>query len=313
MCKISVIIPVFNDNPNLRNCLNSVLSQECVWEYEVIIVNDGSTDDVLSFLSEFKEQNTDKSVRIVSIEHSGVSVARNVGMEIAKGEYIAFVDSDDHIEKDYLSAFYYQYDIELQGVDCVAQRISLDELFNQPNALELYPNLHGKVFCQSFLIRHRLTFDSLLAVGEDRDFVTRIITLDDVRIGAVRQNLYHYDVRIDSLSHQRQDGRILYQIAVTNYRMLCGRSKRVGEVMRRQWMLEGMLGIYYAIVSGGQSIKGKQEFLNSLDRDFLIYISGQKNIPPRYRLLLQIIGKSQMSFTKTCILYAIMKLIPEQN
>lgn len=312
MCKVSVIIPVFNANPYLRDCLKSVLQQDRAWEYEVVLVDDGSTDNVLSILSEFKEQNPSR-VRVVSIEHSGVSVARNAGLRIANGEYISFVDSDDYIEEGYLSAFLYQYDIEFQGVESKSQRISLEGLFNQPNALELYPNLHGKVFRKSFLMCNNFTFDSTLAVGEDRDFITRIISMDDVRIGAVKPNLYHYNIRECSLSHQRQDGRLLYQIAVTNYNMLYGKSKRIGGVMRRQWMLEGLLAVYYVVVSNDKSLKQKQLFLCSLDRGFIDYISQQTNIPPRYRILLHFIKTPQVSSAKTVILNLIMKLIPERN
>lgn len=102
--KISVIIPVYNAEPFLERCLISILNQDFDEEYEVIAVNDGSIDKSLEILENFSE-NHDK-LRVISQKNAGVSAARNKGISSARGEYIAFIDSDDFVEKNFLSALY---------------------------------------------------------------------------------------------------------------------------------------------------------------------------------------------------------------
>lgn len=94
---ISVIVPVYNSGPYLKQCLNSILEQSCK-DIEVICVNDGSSDDSQQILTEAAQQ--DVRIKILSQRNSGVSSARNAGLNIARGKYITFVDSDDELEPD---------------------------------------------------------------------------------------------------------------------------------------------------------------------------------------------------------------------
>ncbi|MFC0666431.1 glycosyltransferase family 2 protein [Azotobacter chroococcum] len=94
--KVSIIIPVYNVEKYLAECLNSAISQDH-GNIEIIAINDGSTDASLSILEEFQAKHDNMIVR--SIRNQGLSVARNTGLEIATGDYILFLDSDDFIEK----------------------------------------------------------------------------------------------------------------------------------------------------------------------------------------------------------------------
>ena len=99
MEQISVIIPVYNAEKTIRRCLESIMSSEYE-EYEVIVVDDGSTDNSASILLEYA--NKDHRIKIITQSNSGPSIARNKGLESAKGEIITFVDSDDYVRNDYL-------------------------------------------------------------------------------------------------------------------------------------------------------------------------------------------------------------------
>ncbi len=101
---ISVIIPVYNAEPFLERCLISILNQDFDKEYEIIAVDDGSADNSLKILESFSKKQ-DK-LRVISQENSGTSAARNLGLQNARGEYIAFIDSDDFVEENFLSALY---------------------------------------------------------------------------------------------------------------------------------------------------------------------------------------------------------------
>lgn len=94
---VSVIIPVYNVEKYLSHCLNSVLGQS-LRDIEVICIDDGSSDDSLAILRDYEKQ--DERVRVIAQTNLGVSAARNAGLDVAKGEWVAFVDSDDEVMPD---------------------------------------------------------------------------------------------------------------------------------------------------------------------------------------------------------------------
>lgn len=94
MPKFSIIIPVYNVEDYIKECLDSVMNQTYK-DYEVIVVNDGTKDNSMDIVKKYK-------VKTINQENQGLSVARNTGAKAARGEYIIFLDSDDTIEKDLL-------------------------------------------------------------------------------------------------------------------------------------------------------------------------------------------------------------------
>jgi len=95
--KISVIVPVYNASKYINRCIDSILNQNYK-NIEIIVVDDGSTDNTLEKLKKYKD------LIIVKQKNSGVSVARNKGLEKANGDYILFIDSDDYIDRKYISS-----------------------------------------------------------------------------------------------------------------------------------------------------------------------------------------------------------------
>lgn len=91
---LSIIIPAYNVEGTLRECLESVLSQH-VDDMEIILVNDGSTDNTAEICDEFGIRD---NIKVIHQENAGLSEARNAGLELAEGELITFVDSDDYLE-----------------------------------------------------------------------------------------------------------------------------------------------------------------------------------------------------------------------
>lgn len=98
MAKVSIIIPVYNSEKYLHRCLQSIISQKYK-DIEAIIVNDGSTDGSLGICNSYLD-NPSVKIRVVSQPNSGVSIARNYGLSLSKGEYIMFLDSDDYMLPD---------------------------------------------------------------------------------------------------------------------------------------------------------------------------------------------------------------------
>ena len=102
--QVSVIIPVYNMKRYLKGCIESVLNQSNV-EFEVICINDGSTDGSLEILEQYARQ--DPRIRIVSQDNSGLSASRNLGISLARGEYLLFVDSDDALAEGAIDRLYH--------------------------------------------------------------------------------------------------------------------------------------------------------------------------------------------------------------
>ncbi|MEE0942222.1 MAG: glycosyltransferase [Methanobrevibacter sp.] len=101
--KISIIIPVYNVENYLKQCLDSILSQDFD-DFEVICVNDGSADNSLEILKNYAQK--DSRVKVISQSNNGPGNARNIGLAHAKGEYVLFVDSDDYLSTNSLSQIY---------------------------------------------------------------------------------------------------------------------------------------------------------------------------------------------------------------
>ena len=103
MVKISVIIPIFNGEKYIEDCVQSLQNQS-LSEFEIILINDGSKDNTANICNKLSEE--DSRIKVIHQENSGVSVARNKGIKSAYGEYICFIDCDDYVDKDYLELLY---------------------------------------------------------------------------------------------------------------------------------------------------------------------------------------------------------------
>lgn len=98
--KISVVIPVYNSEKYIRRCVDSVLAQT-YQEWELVLVDDGSTDNSLSILQEYESK--DERIKVIHQNNAGPGIARNIGIQYVSGDYIVFIDSDDIIKKDYFN------------------------------------------------------------------------------------------------------------------------------------------------------------------------------------------------------------------
>lgn len=207
MCKVSVVVPVYNAEKYIRQCMDSLVNQT-LQDIEIIVVNDGSTDGSLTILKEY-EKTYPGMITVYSYDNQGVSHARNYGIHLAKGEYVAFVDSDDYCgldmyEKLYNKAVKDQNDLVvcgrydfIDGVDEVAQ---MDKKFmlpiNQNFKLHDCPYELAKIrpFPWDKLFKRELI--SHFEFPEDIRFEDMLLTYEILTqaksIGTVREQLYYY-------------------------------------------------------------------------------------------------------------------------
>ena len=152
---ISLIIPVYNVEQYLQDCLNSVVAQTNL-DYEVICVDDGSTDGSLTILKEF--QNRYNQITVITQQNKGLSGARNAGILAAKGDYLFFLDSDDWIEPNMLEILAQKQ----RGEDLVCfngRRVFEDGSTEEPDNEIEELNLNGwEYYCKYALVRRKFHF-----------------------------------------------------------------------------------------------------------------------------------------------------------
>lgn len=102
---LSIVIAAYNAEKTIERAIKSIINQN-VGSYEIVIVDDGSSDGTVEIINNVKERNPNIDIRLISIINSGVANARNIGIKNAVGKYITFMDSDDYYDADVLSTFY---------------------------------------------------------------------------------------------------------------------------------------------------------------------------------------------------------------
>ena len=210
--KVSVIVPVYNVEKYLFECLKRLVCQS-LQEIEIILVNDGSTDKSLDIMLEYEKRFPDKILIVNNTDNSGAGGARNIGLQYASGEYIGFVDADDIVtvemyEKLYQRAKEGDYDIVDSGYyDESRDKAMLhtsDELcgkLDTEKRKELIVSggyLVTKIFRRDFLQRADLSFrqDCIL---EDLETLMKLFAMAD-SIGNVKEILYCYQDNRSSTS-----------------------------------------------------------------------------------------------------------------
>ena len=212
MIRFSIIIPAYNAEAYLQRCLDSILSQDFN-DYEVIVIDDGSTDGTSNILGQYPQ------VKVITQSNHGMSTARNRGLEVAQGDYILFVDSDDRLCPNALAVL----TPHLQGEDIIGfgTRIyneSTDTYTDnpiQPTAAMLgwdYFNLHRlnatpvhfvciwqRAYRREFLAGNNLRFADGLRRAED-DLFSTMAFLRARSVKTLADSLYIYHVRPTSIT-----------------------------------------------------------------------------------------------------------------
>lgn len=222
---VSIIVPMYNSEKYLDKCVNSILQQDYK-KIELILVNDGSTDSTLEKINNYSKE--DKRVIVINQKNNGVSIARNNGIKKSKGEYITFIDSDDFIEKDFIS--YYVSLLEKTNSDIVLSRMpikykdniiitsdtneKLEVISGKECAVEmLYYKIFiaswNKLYRKNFLENNNILFESNLAFGEGFNFsIDSFMKADKVCITSIKKYYYRVD-NVDSVMTKYSDKQIV--------------------------------------------------------------------------------------------------------
>lgn len=312
MISVSVIIPVYNAGKSLRRCIRSVLAQT-VENFELLLVNDGSTDNSAAICDEYAAQ--DARVRVIHQSNAGVSSARNAGLDASEGEWVVFIDADDHVEKLYLESLLSQTRssgvsaLVMQGFrkiypdgleeqmdlgNSVARGASMRRLFSEQPIFEFgYP--FGKLYNRVILEKHHLRFDTHLKYAEDMIFMLQYIQYVDSVI-FIPGTHYHYQVNASSLSQRynshESEFRCFKRFMELNESISNHFGFSVTPESLRYAALQLMRSIYALYISKGKSTSSRIKIIKKLKIQYIEFI--RNNYIPSIPLF-KIIKKSFLS------------------
>ncbi|WP_320916101.1 glycosyltransferase family A protein [Enterocloster bolteae] len=221
--KVSVIIPVYNDEVYLPDCLESVFNQT-LKEIQVICINDGSTDHTSEILEKFSHKH--QNMVIVNQNNMGAGKARNVGMAVASGEFIAFMDGDDYYPTDDVLECLYENAIRKNALVCggslswdkkgfIIEKFVKEETiksseFNCPFSFTKY------IYKRNMLLDNNVKFPDY-KVMEDPLFLARVLSCVN-EIYTIKKTVYRYRVLIHERRKYTKD--IIIDILSSYYHML---------------------------------------------------------------------------------------------
>ena len=227
---LSIIVPVYNVEKYLPRCLDSLLRQGLSpEEYEVICVNDGSPDNSALILADYA-QVFPKIIRVVNQKHQGLSSARNVGMKLAQGEYLAFVDSDDYVvDKAYRFLLDHCCEDKPEVVCFEHQGISTDGVMEedpeaQPDGQVTFEgngaavcgkgvnmNVWSKLYRRDFLEQHNIQFVPVMS--EDVVFNIEVFWRNPAKVRITNCDVYRNELEnVNALMHTNDRPQVLSQL-----------------------------------------------------------------------------------------------------
>ncbi len=218
MAKVSVIVPVYNVEKYLKRCLDSLIGQT-LNDIDIICINDGSKDSSLQILEEYAQK--DSRIVIYNQENSGLSVARNTGLEHASGEYIGFVDSDDWVDLDFYEKLYNsakKNDADIAVADFIREHpnkkpkrlnIKEEKIYITPEDKFMICKVHregcvwNKIYRTEFIRSIDLKFVPKMYY-EDRDFTVRSLYFSN-KLVTTPNTYYRYFVNPKSIVNKKRN------------------------------------------------------------------------------------------------------------
>lgn len=307
---VSVIVPIYNVEPYLTEGLNSIVKQTLNFKknIQLILINDGSSDRSEDICLRFRKKYP-KNIIYKYKENGGVSSARNMGLELATGKYLAFLDPDDKIELNTLKKAYEYFEEHFDEIDVLSFKTRFFEAKNNFHPLDYKFQKGTRIadlttkeeeftvqsLVHSNLIKRSavgdLKFDSSLKYGEDSIFINKII-LKKLKVGLLEDGIYYYRKRYaeDSAINKQKTSVSFYTDSLTNYHMELFRysKKLYGKVVKNaQAMVAYDLfwrfttNLYNEVLSETQLKEFKENvkaLLSEIDDDIIFHSPNHKSI-----------------------------------
>lgn len=281
---VSIIIPVYNAEQYISECITTVLAQTYT-NIEVLIINDGSTDNSFEVCKEY--ESLDKRVRVIHQKNAGVSSARNTGIENAQGRYIAFVDSDDIISQKYIQTLVDDMMGRSVLAMCAYEKISSHE-HTFENAPEKKRVKSAKV-CAKRLLQGEFPVSACCALflresigdnrfvdgirnNEDKEFLYHyLLNNEDGKVVITNKKLYGYYVREGSATHTEWNGSYDMVLVADRMRQLTMEKNPEWEQDAINNSIRARMSTLKWIIQAGNHSNEKNIAMRKLRKDILQY------------------------------------------
>lgn len=217
--EISIIVPIYNVEKYLNKCIESILNQT-FYKFELILVDDGSSDKCGDICDEYAKK--DNRIKVIHKKNGGLSSARNAGLDIAKGQYIGFIDSDDYINRNMFEILYenivkYEADISICNFEYIYEDGSMsknkelysDEIYilNNIESLDKLYNEDGVVFTVAWnkLYSRKLFHETRYDLGKihEDEFIIHKLLYKSKYVVYTNYKLYYYLQRKESITQNK--------------------------------------------------------------------------------------------------------------
>lgn len=282
MCKnelISVIIPIYNTQDYLDLCLTSIINQTYK-NLEIIIIDDGSTDNSKEIVNKY--MNMDNRIVYYHQKNSGVGIARNKGIDLSKGNYITFIDSDDYVDETYIEKLYMTIKTDDAFSICGTINVSSDgkeksvsvnkKLVDTFRGIAQYKRLINK----KILLESQIKFSDV-KICEDLEFYSKFMIYSEMEYSIVNESLYYYVERANSLIHsygKNQDDTLK---AVNNILTFCkdnGKYETYKDELEYLYIVHVIGGYAKRIILSGISL---EEFIKRISKILIKFPNWHKN------------------------------------
>lgn len=306
--KVSVIIPIYNVEKYLEKCLDSIVHQSYK-NLEIILVNDGSTDSSSKICEDY--QKKDERIIVINKENGGLSDARNKGIDIATGEYITFIDSDDYIHKDMIGElmniatnndadisvcgfqkFFNESDSEI--IDNMLLNTDI-QLFNSQDILD---NFYSKISVNIIVAWAKIYKMSLFnkirynkgKIHED-EFIAHKLIFESKKIAYIPKKMYFYRIRKNSITGEKFNKKRLDKIEALEDRLKFANEKNLKNLYMQTLFCycNDLILCYYLIKENYKKEKKlqkilKDKFLNNYKN---VLRSNKMNIKQKIRIIME--------------------------
>lgn len=288
---ISVIIPVYNAEATLKKCVDSVLGQQFA-NFEVILVDDGSKDGSFQICEEFARK--DSRVAVIHKENGGVSSARNRGLEIAKGKWVTFVDSDDYLgneffpteemKADILFGYYVNMNSSLQYVGTsseVKRGVSLGDVVARYGNDTILRGPCAKWFRRDLIGNIRFPED--MKVGEDTCFVWQYLSRCQT-YAVLPQSTYY--VRLSVMTSEQKYGMKVDYAVQSLTRLKAAFELMAAHLGVKRTLFFSFIG-YFKLVSSDEWKQNRSLWYgNHSIKDFYRYVWPDLSVKQKVRLVM---------------------------
>lgn len=308
MPHISIIIPVYNTERYVANCIESLLLQTFV-DWEAILVDDGSTDKSGYICDNYAKK--DGRIKVFHKKNNGVSDARNFGLSQATGDFITFIDSDDSVQQTFLSNFSYDptIDFEIQGfiinyighpernrvvMPSETKVSSLYDIYAEAELSKLSRGPNCKLMKRDIIEENKILFPEGISFGEDAIFVKRYLLhcKNKARSISAADLLYNQYDNSNSLTHRKHPAVNIYKAALIDYQLYIKLEKKLGKMpenldkdFKHIRTLEFYLSIVSCIRDKKMTYSQQREFIYEAYHGMYQEIKHQGCLPPSYRIV----------------------------